>query len=265
VTDPSKDPDVFFGHLRALDSPPAGARELVRARLTEKLGNVWNEQPGSSSAPGRVASRPLRAFGTCLVIGLVGGALTVGTWQLRGSSSSGSEPITRSASVASPTPKDDGIAPPASPTAVASPQEEQCRPEPALFIAPVEALPAAKTKRESGKAAPVAAVAPAAAAPKPRGAVDQDASSLAEEARLVRSAHASLRRGDAAEALAHLDEHERRFQNGVLRQERRGERVLCLCALGRRQEATELARSFLREEPASSLADRVRASCGGEP
>jgi hypothetical protein len=87
--------------------------------------------------------------------------------------------------------------------------------------------------------------------------------SLDSETRLLRDASFELRAGRPERALALLDKHERSFSGGALVEERRVERILALCALGRAAEAQAEGASFLRERPRSLLADRVRASCGG--
>jgi hypothetical protein len=87
---------------------------------------------------------------------------------------------------------------------------------------------------------------------------------VADEARLLREAHAALSTGDAAHALALLDEHARAHPAGALAEERDAERVVVLCKLGRASEARTEARRFLAGRPDSPLAAGVRASCGGD-
>jgi RNA polymerase sigma-70 factor (ECF subfamily) len=70
-----------------------------------------------------------------------------------------------------------------------------------------------------------------------------------------------LHAGEAAAALAALDQHARLYPNGFLAEERAGERVLALCDLGRTAEASEAARAFLARYPRSPLAVRVKGSC----
>ena len=88
-------------------------------------------------------------------------------------------------------------------------------------------------------------------------------SSLDAEIALVRDARAALRGGDAARALALLDEHTRRFSRGALAEDCDAERIYALCALGRSSEARSLASRFLTSHPASPHGASVRASCGG--
>ena len=88
-------------------------------------------------------------------------------------------------------------------------------------------------------------------------------SSLDAEIALVRDARAALRGGDAARALALLDEHTRRFSRGALAEDCDAERIYALCALGRSGEARSFASRFLTSHPASPHGASVRASCGG--
>jgi hypothetical protein len=70
-----------------------------------------------------------------------------------------------------------------------------------------------------------------------------------------------LQSGEAGRALALLDEHSAAHAQGELRQERAAARVVALCELGRLDEAKVARESFLREDPRSPLADRVRSAC----
>jgi hypothetical protein len=81
--------------------------------------------------------------------------------------------------------------------------------------------------------------------------------------RLVGAAVDALHKGDPARALVLLDEHARSYANGVLAEERAGERVIALCDLGRVAEARSAATDFLRAHAHAPLAGRVRASCAG--
>jgi outer membrane protein assembly factor BamD (BamD/ComL family) len=89
-------------------------------------------------------------------------------------------------------------------------------------------------------------------------------SPIAVETSLVRGADEALRAGDAARALALLEEHARRFPHGILAEERSAERVSALCKLGRIDDARVEANQFLAATPDSPLSTSVRASCGGD-
>lgn len=86
---------------------------------------------------------------------------------------------------------------------------------------------------------------------------------VAAEVRLLGEAHAAMRSGDEARAMALLDEHARRYPRGALGEEREAARIAALCALGRTSDARDAADAFLRSAPQSPLAGPVRASCGG--
>jgi hypothetical protein len=112
--------------------------------------------------------------------------------------------------------------------------------------------------------APAAAEAPAAgpvAAADPSEPASRKASSLVEETALLREAQTKLGAGDAAAALARLDELGARHPDGLLREERLAARIVALCAAGRVDEARRAAAQFLAEAPLSIHAARVRASC----
>ena len=63
----------------------------------------------------------------------------------------------------------------------------------------------------------------------------------------------------AAQAL--LDEYDRRFPAGVLREEMQATRAIARCAATPGPVAQEAARQFLMQHPASPLAARVAGSC----
>lgn len=101
--------------------------------------------------------------------------------------------------------------------------------------------------------------------PKPDSATRSEPwpirAALSEEMRLLGAAQRELAAGHGNAALEMLDQHERRFPQGVLSEERRGARVLALCSLGRTREARAEARRFLRTSPESPLVPRVVDSC----
>ena len=66
---------------------------------------------------------------------------------------------------------------------------------------------------------------------------------------------------NAARAQALLERHAREFPGGALAEDRDALTVRALCQLGRAQEATRAAKSFLQDHPFSSLAASVRQSC----
>lgn len=87
---------------------------------------------------------------------------------------------------------------------------------------------------------------------------------LIVETRRMREVHGALRSGEAGRALSLLDEHSAAHGQGELRQERAAARVVALCELGRVNEARVAMESFLREDPRSPLADRIRSACSSQ-
>jgi len=100
---------------------------------------------------------------------------------------------------------------------------------------------------------PVAPAAPAAArvAVRPRD-------SLSEEVDILSRAEKELHSGHPEKALSLLNEHERKFKNGSLAEERTAARVQSLCALGRTKEADAL---FGRLSPQSLHGEPTHQVC----
>jgi hypothetical protein len=109
---------------------------------------------------------------------------------------------------------------------------------------------------------PVPASSPAVAAQAPAAVASVSVhDSLHEETDLLVRAQRELGGGRPDGALALLDEHERRFPQGSLAQERAAARVLSLCRAGRALEARAHAQRFLEAAPRSPVAPRIRRSC----
>jgi hypothetical protein len=85
---------------------------------------------------------------------------------------------------------------------------------------------------------------------------------LQEETSLIRQADSLIRSGNAAAALSLLDQHASRFPTGTLSPERTVQRVLALCALGRKQDALGYAQPLL--QAGGPLVTRIQSSCVGE-
>jgi hypothetical protein len=103
---------------------------------------------------------------------------------------------------------------------------------------------------------------------KPRATKKKDpaptlspADSLREERALIARASDALRDGDAAAALTAVKEHQRRFPDGMLIEERSAARVQALCALGRTADGTSAREAFLARWPRSVHAAKVRVAC----
>jgi hypothetical protein len=115
----------------------------------------------------------------------------------------------------------------------------------------------------TGDAKPARAeIVPAPAKPTRASAPKKDANgSQSEEIELLHGAQAAWRAHDAARAMTLIDEHRTRFPRSELRLERDGLRVLTLCELGRKSEATALARKLLEQAPRSPLRATIEESC----
>lgn len=115
-------------------------------------------------------------------------------------------------------------------------------------------MPPASGRRTSSPASP-------AAEPPSPPSPDVELATLTAEAELLGRAQRALRSGDPAVALQLLEEHERRFPRGELRDERRGARVRVLCDLGRGAQARAEARRLLHDRPSSPVAAGVADVC----
>ena len=93
-------------------------------------------------------------------------------------------------------------------------------------------------------------------------AAARSADSLAQEVAILSRAGAELHAGRPTAALTALDEHQRKFPSGVLRQERSAARVQALCALGRTKEARTAFERLARTSPSSPHVVRARKACG---
>ena len=82
---------------------------------------------------------------------------------------------------------------------------------------------------------------------------------LAQEVALLSRAQAALRSGKPAVALEALNEHERKFGNGLLAEERMAARAQALCALGRNAEADA---QLAQLSPNSLHGQSARQACG---
>lgn len=140
---------------------------------------------------------------------------------------------------------------------------------PALAPAPVAAVVAptiVPTPAAVVTEAPIARPTPPVrrARPTVSAHTEAPANRLAEETALLAAANGELRNGDARRALGLLNDYDRRYPSGVLREEVLATRVIARCQIGLAPDATarRAANTFLMRHPASPLAPRVRSSCG---
>ncbi len=126
---------------------------------------------------------------------------------------------------------------------------------PKLAMPEVTAAPQPMPAQVAGTALPSSSTRPTAAR-RPRDG-------LSEEVAMLSRAATDLNGGRPENALKVLDEHERKFGNGLLAEERTAARIQVLCALGRTAEAkTELER-LAQRSPRSPQVERARQACKG--
>ncbi len=144
------------------------------------------------------------------------------------------------------------VAPTASSAAVVVPALSAAAP---VARAPADSEPAAPPADSHVEKAP-----PNVARPSAALAPVVSAETLSEETRLLRDADRALRAGNAASALALLNEHASRFPRGVLAPERAAESLIARCQLG--QANAKAAHAYLAGHAGSAFAARIRDACG---
>jgi hypothetical protein len=280
MNDLSDDAKALFDAARQAQEPTARDRELVRAALLLRIGGaaatLGVAKTGTAAALGQgtaLASGGKVLLALKVVVGLTvaGGVGTLAHHSLapdtpasqapirsRGGSdsSTGTAPGLASASAAQRSQEADqesedvGSAATSAGARPAQTKPTERRPQPRL-----------EPSKPSSAAAPVSDI-PAAGA-FPEGPAKS--SDLSLEARALSLVQRAVREGRSSEALTLLDQQERDFPQGELRQERVAARVVALCAAGKASEARALAADFLAKAPHSPLAARMRTTCAGEP
>jgi len=131
------------------------------------------------------------------------------------------------------------------------------------IAAPAQPTETAPTLPAALPVAPEPTAQPAAAAvPAHRPAAKKHgAATLHEELELLHRAQSAWRAHEPSSALGLLDEHRSRFPRSQLRLERDGLRVLTLCELGKKAEATALAKKLIERAPRSPLRATIEESC----
>ncbi|MBN9159774.1 MAG: hypothetical protein J0I07_02325 [Myxococcales bacterium] len=204
---------------------------------------------------------------TCVVVAFAGSRLVLDEGKtVSASSASQPESVARQAPSASLETSEDTSAKPSPTTDPASDGV------PTMHID--ELPPSAAAAPASAALPPSAAAAPASAPPPaplvgrpaPPSKVPPAGTDLAEEYRLIEEGRAGLATGDYAKALRSLGEHERRFPNGQLNQERESLHIEVLVSTGRIAEARERARTFQERFPSGLLMPSVaRVIAGSSP
>ncbi|MFZ5895415.1 MAG: hypothetical protein ACOY0T_30445 [Myxococcota bacterium] len=137
-------------------------------------------------------------------------------------------------------------------------QSPAAAPETRIEAASIAVLPRASSTPEPEAPSAARTSSAVATATTPRPANDRLAQEVAILSRAARELHAR----NAAKALEAVAEHQRRFPNGVLSEERRAARVQALCALGRKSEAAPELERLSRRAPRSANTLRAAQACG---
>jgi hypothetical protein len=209
---------------RAEMRPPAGERERLEALLDAHLG----APPASPAA--HAPALPRHVAGWRLVTSLAVGAVLVGGvafLTLQPKVSQDPTPPSVSAPTETPLPTQASASPTAAPA----------------VEAPAQPLPELE---------------PPAKQVEPQAPAQRSQDRLAQEVALLSRATIDLRAGRAGAALKLLDEHQRKFPNGMLTVERRAVRAQALCTLKR---VTEGRAELSRLAPQSPAAGRAKQLC----
>ena len=265
------DPKALLRVARDAHEPTAEDRARVRAALAVQIGTVSGLGTAGAMAARRTgATKVIAAFA---IAGAIGGiAAVAGHWARV--ERAPTKPV-----VTSPMPVQTAPLPSATaiPTAASdsTPIRAATTEAPSIPPSPPRVAAAASAHHNEARrvlhasappAAPGASEAPPAIASSDTSPLSTRApTTLDEELRLVRGGVAALDAGNPSLALSLLNEHARRFANGLLAEERAAERVAALCALGRVDEARSDAAIFLRDRTQSPLAAKIRASCAHAP
>jgi hypothetical protein len=230
---------------RAVLRPSDTDRERVLSGLLQRTGNVPDAGAGTTEPSCAAAASKLTLW---KATGALAGLVVVGA---------GAFFALRPEPAATPAP-----APSATATAKIVAAVEGALPasaEKVLPSAPTELAeqPAPQRSEESPSVTPPRA-------PAKRRAQPRAGDSLAREVALLSRASSELHAARHAAALQALDQHARRFPDGVLSQERAAARARALCALGRTSEAQVELAKLVAGSPHAARAAQACASASSE-
>lgn len=252
----SQEARALIDSVSKLDDPSAGDRARVKQRLSLALSATAftalavTTHVAAGTGSGLLGGAKAGLWGTtgklALCAGVLGGALVV-SWP-----SDQARP--------KPAPAERQAAPALAREAEPAAQIELA---PSALSLPTPAqAPAADVSSRAERAARQRAPAAETTAPAEGEITANEKRSLGLELALLAEAQAALRAGHPEQALALSRQHQARFPEGVLREERLGIEALAECDLGGKDSAH--AQLFLRAIPGSPLAARVRKACGLE-
>jgi hypothetical protein len=222
---------------RDLDNPTNAARERARRAVLARIAAAGTVAALSTGAT--AAAVPTMKIMVPVIVALAGG-VGGGVWY----HAKHQAPIHSAEVVATVSTR---VAPPPAPV----PALEPPAPAPEPPAAPVPPLRAHHWQRGPIRSAIATRHVPAAAPPS---------DSLQDETALLARANAALRTGDTGAGLALLDDYDRRFPSGTLREETAATRIIARCQAAI-PGTVDAARRFIEQHPHSPLSSRVRSSC----
>lgn len=237
---------------QAAEGPTASDKERLRQKLAVAL--AAGVTGPAIAAPAVVAAK---WWASRAVIGSVGvvSAVVVGVTAVVATRSP--DPV--------PPPAPIIATPPPAPVVTAEPIDEvepPELPEPSSDQpTPPPKKPVKRVKRSSGKPDPVEAPAPPVVVTTPAPPEKPTADELEAETQGLKEVQLALRAKEPQRALALLDQQDRRFAQGQLRQEREGARVLALCATDPAAGVAAFER-FRAAHPSSPMLSRLKGACG---
>jgi hypothetical protein len=239
--------------VRRVQDPTERERKQLNAKMVERVGAEVFGAPFSAAGP--LLAPPAAAAGASVftkkvlvvisVLGLAAGGTAVGVRTLGPSHDVRAQDIANQVAPAEQVEAVPAQAPAAEPPPLPTAPSVAAPDIPEAVAVPLAGSARAKRPSVGRGSAPAT----------PSASIDLDA-----ELALVGQAQSALGRGDARAALALTDEHASKFPKGQLSRERERVRTLALCALGS-PEGRARAEAFLRANPTSPMADRLRQAC----
>jgi hypothetical protein len=240
---PPLDPGVVSA-LRAEAPAPPGARERVRERLAAVI-------PGVGLATSAAVSRGLHGSSVRVLRASSFATSRVGTALTAFALGGGAGAALHAALVRPPAPqvvvveRRPADAAPSAKPAADSPPSPRAAPIDSALVERAPAAPPQPSTRPS--------------------ASHRTGSRLSAERTLLDEARRALVEGDAARALARLDDHRRAFPSATLAEERDALRVEALVKAGQNDDARALAERFRTQWPDSLFLPTVDAAIGSIP
>jgi hypothetical protein len=245
------DAEELVRTARAALRPSVADRDRVFQRLLQRVPPGTESDGNAAKRTGPAMGRATLAKVTGVVVGLIA-AGAAAFFTLRQDPSANA--IAPGPAIPVLTPPRDAPHPVSSSPTLVPPADT------AATVADTAPPPARSLSTNEG-----ASAAPRTRSARPAGERSSAPDTLSAEVALIARASADLHAARPAAALEVLDEHRRRFPNGVLVQERAAARIRALCALGRVKEAKiELAR-LTRTNPDSPHTARAARECASTP